>query len=286
MNIVFLVFGDKLVYHLQTYFAIVTVLKNKRGDDTVTIYTDHPEHYKRLESVITIEAFDEITLSDWMDGKGYIYRAKIKAIEESARKNPDRHLLFLDGDTCVTGGLDGIRAALDRGEGVMHTDEGHPSKMKGRSLGMWNAVKGTDMGAFRISMRHNVWNSGVIGIPKTQLDKVIPLALEACDMILAKDGKCFTSEQYAFSIAMQESCRIVPAKAWIAHYWGNKEEWLAAIGDIVVATHMAGLTVEEEIRNLDLGALCSVPLLVRRSNTQRRLTKLICKIFPDRIKKS
>lgn len=279
MNIVFLVFGKNPAYHLQTYFAILTVLKYKERNDTVTIYTDYPEYYNRINKLVCIICFDQATLEEWMNGTGYIFRAKIKAIEMSARNCPDTPLLFLDGDTVIYQGLKDIRQLLDNGEGIMYTDEGHPSSMRGKSLNMWKAVKGMRFGDCQISMRHNVWNSGVIGIPGGILNRVIPLALEICDAFLQKNIKCFTIEQYAFAIAMQETCRIHPATQWIGHYWGNKEEWSDTIHDVVLQSHLKGLSIEEEIDGIDIKGLKNIPLFVKKSNTHRRLINLIDKLF-------
>ncbi len=285
MNIVLLCFGNETAFHIQTYFAILTVLKHKDKDDTVTVYTDFPDHYRRLEPMIRIAVFDKPTLDGWMKGTGYIFRAKIKAIEESARNNPDSHLLFLDGDVCLFAGLDGIRDLLDNGCGVMYTDEGHPSRMKGRSLKMWKAVEGAAIGggASCVSMKHNVWNSGVIGIPKDRLDKVIHMALDVCDMILERDGRCFTAEQYAFSIAMVEMCEVRPATQWVGHYWGNKNGWLSQIYDYLLMSHVCGWTLGGEILNLDTDSFMKIPLRVKKSNTGRRLKNLIDRMFPDKI---
>lgn len=279
MNIVFLVFGKIPAYHLQTYFAILTVLKQKKDNDSVTIYTDYPEFYKRIGQLINIICFDQATLKEWVNGTGYIFRAKIKAIEMSARNRPDTPLLFLDGDTVMYQGLEEIKQLLDNGEGIMYTDEGHPSAMKGKSLNMWNAVKGMKFGDCQISMRHNVWNSGVIGIPAVSLSRVISLALEICDAFLQKNIKCFTIEQYAFAIAMQETCNIHPATQWIGHYWGNKDMWSDAIHDIVLQAHLKGLSIEEEIDCIDIKRLKNIPLFVKKSNTRRRLINLIDKLF-------
>ena len=97
MNIVFLVFGDTLAYHMQTYFALLTVLRHKRGADSVVVYTDMPQYYNRLEGRISLHTLDKETLDSWINGTGYIFRAKIKAIEDCAARHGGSHILFLDG---------------------------------------------------------------------------------------------------------------------------------------------------------------------------------------------
>jgi len=186
MNIVYLVFGTKTTYHLQTYFSILTVLRHKRKTDTITVYTDNPQYYRRLKAV-NVSTFSKKTLDEWINGTDYIFRAKIKAIEESAKRKPDANLLFLDGDTVLLNDeLAEIEETLNSGKGIMYTNEGHPSKMRGKALRMWNAVKGKTVDGCTLSMKHNMWNSGVIGIPMAKKGAVISLALDVCDMFCRK----------------------------------------------------------------------------------------------------
>ena len=133
MNFVFLVFGSTLSYHQQTYFAILTVLRHKRLGDTVIVYTDAPQYYARLGGTVDVVALDKHTIDSWIDGTGYIFRAKIKAIEDCVSRR-DGHLLFMDSDTVLYGNIDDMEHLLVRGIGIMYVDEGHPSAMKGASL--------------------------------------------------------------------------------------------------------------------------------------------------------
>ena len=283
IDFVYLVFGNAQAYHTQAYFSMLTVLRGKRGQDTVTVYTDRPRHYARLAGRVEVRELGKATLDEWINGTGYVFRAKIKALEGHAAGNPGAHLLFLDGDTCLQGGASGMAQLLDSGTGLMHKDEGHPSAMRGASLRMWNAMKGKSVGGCTVSMRHNVWNSGVIGIPAGRAAAVYAMATEACDAILGCGAGCFTAEQYAFSIAMQEAMQLQPAEPWVAHYWGNKEEWQGRIASFITEAHTSGLSLDDEIKALDAFPMATLPLFVRKSNTQRRLTKLIKRMFKDKI---
>lgn len=282
MNIVYLVFGDGLAYHLQTYFSILTALKARREGDTITVYTDYPQYYRRLSRHVCIREITAKEESEWLNGTGYVFRAKIKAIEDAMGKHPDKHLLFLDGDTVVRDGFHHIELLLDKGTCVMHADEGHPSKMRGASLRMWKAIEGETLGSCTFSMRHNVWNSGVIGIPASKLGEVVPMALTVCDFILGKQVRCFTAEQYAFSVAIQEAGAVKPAKDWVAHYWGNKDGWHELIGEFMLSSYMQGRSVEEDIKALDDFPLSTTPTYVHHSSTKRRLVGLLDKLFKDK----
>lgn len=283
MNIVYLAFGPRIVYHLQTYFSLLSFLRFKRDTDHITVYTDNPQYYRRLEDYVSIAVIDHKILEEWINGTGYIFRAKIKAIEDCAVKYPGQHLLFMDGDTVLfKDGLEKMESLMTAGKGLMYTDEGHPSKMAGASLRMWKAMKGEQIGDCVVSLKHNVWNSGVIGIPADKLLPVIRLALQACDRILEKKVRCFTAEQYAFSIAMQEYGTVKAATPWVLHYWGNKDEWHRRINEFMITSYLSGAGVEQDILALGDFPFEDIKLYVRKSNTKRRLTGLIDKLFPER----
>lgn len=283
INIIFLSIGDKYEMHLQTYFAIITTLKYKGSNDFITVYTDHPEKYKRLKKHIKIKELSTRTISEWLNGTGYFFRAKIKAIEEAADSCPDNHLLFLDSDTFVFDRLDSIREMLDRKEGVMNVKEGHPLDIGGKHKKMYNAIKGKRIGNIEIGLKHEMWNSGVIGIPNEKLKAVIPLALQINDFITREYNKCFTIEQYAVSIAMSENMVLNASTKYIGHYWGNRELWLPYIGKMLATSFVTDTNVEQEIADIDPIPLREWPVYVKSSNTKRRLTNLLSKIFPNKI---
>lgn len=282
INFVFLSFGDNVAYHTQTYMAILTVLRHKREADSLTVYTDRPQCYVRIARYVEIQTLDKETIDKWMDGTGYIFRVKIEAIRHCAAKRPASHLLFMDGDTLLTCPPADMAQRLDQGIGLMHKNEGHPSRMKGASLRMWKAMRGQTVDGCTVSMKHNVWNSGVIAIPSGKAQSVCGLALSLCDRILESGVRCFTAEQYAFSVAMQEAGMLEEADRWILHYWGNKPAWGKITADFIARAHLGAMSVEEEIAAVDTLPMSDTPLRVRTPNTQRRLMVLVERLFPDK----
>lgn len=283
MNVILLAFGDKIQYHTQTNFCILSVLQQCTESDIISIYTDRPKFYSRLKERIEVVALDKSTLDKWVNGTGYIYRVKIKAIEDSARRHPDEHLLFLDCDTVCVHSLEKIKQLMDEGNGVMCFDEGHPSKMKGPSRRMWNALANHTINTCTISLKHNVWNSGVIGIPQSKLTEVISLAVNVCDYILQANVRCFTAEQYAFSVAMQEYCKVFDSTKWICHYWGNKEGWTNFIHQFFLKSYMQGDSMLQDIHECAAKNLCNeLPNHIKVSNTKRRFKNLLDWMFLDK----
>lgn len=284
LRVLYLSFGSEARFHLQTYFAVVSALNYVSKDIGVAVYTDRPEFYQRFVGRVDVVALAREKLEEWIAGTNYIYRAKIQAVRDCARRFPCDYLLFIDSDTVVTCPFDGMIGLLASGKGLMYVHEGHPSAMHGAPLRMWKAMKGRRIGLCTISMRHDMWNSGVIGLPISQVEPVARLALELCDAIVAAHVRCFTAEQYAFSIAMQEFLEVCPAKDYVAHYWGNKEDWLAMAVDFVQQAHFENLTLDEEIARFPFASVGKLPLYVKRSNTRRRIIVLLNKLFPDKVR--
>lgn len=283
MNIVLLVFGTGKQYHIQTYLCLLSLLRNINKMDKITVYTNHPEFYKRMEGYVDVITLSAQTLNDWINNSGYIFRAKIKAIEDCAKRHPDMHLLFVDCDTVLYQPLEEMRAILDSGQGIMCNNEGHPSKMKGASLRMWKSLAGKTIEDCTISLQHNMWNSGIIGIPKEKKETIINLALKTCDFMLAQKTKCFTKEQYAFSIAMQENLKLHSSLKWFIHYWGNKEEWTALATNFMLSSFLEGKSIDEEVQDLKQLEFTSIPIRRKKHIYNKRLTKLVDKMIPDTI---
>lgn len=283
MNILYLVFGHRISDHIQARFSICSFLKQTTGKDSIFVITTAPEYYQTLECVKTIAISDNV-LREWEGEHRFFWRVKIKAIEYMATNYPDSHLMYIDSDTVLQGNLNGIRHELDSGNGLMHLDEGHPSRMKTKSLKMWNQVKGHTYGHITISERHNMWNAGVVAIPSKYLKDTVKLALELCDGMLGDNAERVVIEQWSLSIALFETTGLLAADKWVAHYWGNKDQWNDIATRFFIQSYMQGRTVDEEIEAFGDLKLDDMPLYIRKPNTQQRLVRLVKKLFPDKIK--
>lgn len=285
MNIFYLIFGPNISNHLQAHLSILTFMRQMEKGDNIYVVTTNPDLYSDLENVNVIPISDE-TIKEWEGKHHFFWRVKIKAIEHVAEMHPDAHLMYLDSDTVLrpeAGSLNAMRGELDKGFSLMHVNEGHPRNMKTKSLRMWKRVGGRTYGGITIGEAHNMWNAGVVGIPAGQILNATKLALSICDGMLDDDAERVVIEQYALSIALQETTKLMPAHQWIDHYWGNKEEWNQLATQFMLEAKMKRLTPKEEIQLLNEYPFGKLPLLIRKPNTQRRLTNIVKKLFPDEI---
>ncbi len=283
MNILYLVFGDKLDIHLQVEFSILTILGQLSAEDKVHIITTNSSYYEHLKEKIHLIPITEQTLKEWRGKHDFFWRCKIKAIEYIAKHYPDQDFMYLDGDTFLIDKLAPIKQKLHDGFGFMHLSEGHPKDMKTKSLRMWKTVKGHTYQGVTLSEKHNMWNAGVVAIPGNKLTATIKLALNLCDGMLDDQAEPIVIEQYSLSIALFEQTNLIEAKPWIGHYWGNKEEWTDYIHHFFLTSFATNRNVEEEIEaaasNKDY---CKLAIHKRVLNTKKRLIRLLNRLFPNK----
>lgn len=280
MNILYIVFGDKLDYHLQAYLSIRSFQKQMKDDDHIFVVTSRPEYYRHA-NVTTLDVTDE-EIESWKGPHHFFFRVKIKAMELLASRYPDQHILYLDSDTFLFGDLNVLKQRLNNGNGMMHIREGHPSKMKGRSLKLWNTVKGHTYAGITLGERHDMWNAGVVAVPKDRLDKIIATSLAICDGMLNDGGNCFILEQYAQSVCMNELTELKASDDCIGHFWGNKEGWESVASDLLLRSYMKQNSLQEELDAITNELLLSTPVYIYKPNTAGKLHKLIDKLFPRR----
>lgn len=282
MNILYLVFGNKNSDYIQVHLSIRSFLKQIDSGDQIFVITTNPEYFRCISNNIHIIGVSRQTLDEWEGEKHFFWRVKIKAIEYMTNKYPGQHLLYLDSDTVLFGNLAEIKRTLDRGVGIMHLDEGHPSHMHTKTLRMWKKVSGKTYGNITLGLQHNMWNAGVVGIPSVKLSEVAALALTICDGMLADEAERIVIEQYSLSIALHERCRLVAARKWITHYWGNKEQWNQMAMEYFVKSYMTGRDLDGELKDFDTLPIYDMPIHIKKSNTQRRLTNVVKKLFPNK----
>ncbi len=294
MTIFYLVFGNKMEYHLQARFSMMSFRAQMTDKDRIIVVTTCPEYYPshlafpsfaRLPVAFPRTSIIPVTddkIKEWEGKHHFFWRAKIKAMELIAENYPDDDMLYLDGDTFLYGDLNKMKDMLKEGHGMMDVDEGHPAQMKGKSLSMWNTVAGHTYEGITLSKEHHMWTAGVVAIPADKVKKVVSTALNICDGMLDDGAEPIVVEQYSLSIAMYELTKLREAKSLIAHYWSNKPAWIEKAKDVMLQSYLKNLSEEEElnlIRNLQLS---DTPVYVHKSNTARRLKSLIDKLFKDK----
>ena len=279
MNIFYLVFGTDISYHLEAYLSIRSIQKQLTPEDRIFVQTTNPEFYKHAS--VEILPLSAQQIEKWKGTHDYIFRVKTLAIKEFAQEHPEEDLLYLDTDTFLYGQLDELRLRLQNGQGLMHKLEGHPESMKWGTHKMWKIVKGRSYRGITLGERHNMWNSGVLGIPASKAEQVLETSLSICDMMLDEGIKVHIIEQYCTSVAMEELTNLRLACDHIGHYWGNKREWHHLSATIFLSSLMRGADIEEEKMALTHDIMTRLPVSIHRPTTAVKIKKVIDKLFPN-----
>jgi len=125
-------------------------------------------------------------------------------------------------------------------------------------------------------------NAGVIAIPNTADAKECTLALNICDDMCKAGVTKRLIEQFALSVSLDETYGLLEANKYIAHYWGNKEEWDLEIYKFFVTSYFKKTSFEEDVQAILKYNFDKIALRKKRSNTKLRIQKWMNNIFPDK----
>lgn len=195
---------------------------------------------------------------------------------------PDDDLLYLDSDTFLYGSLTTLKTRLDEGHGLMHLCEGKPTDISHTAKRLWKKAVGKTYGDILIGEQHQMWNAGVVGLPCKKISETVACALTLCDGMLNDGNNEFITEQYSYSIALAEHTSLTATSDLIGHYWGNSMGWKDKAYEIFMQAYLNDLSLEEELKALNIDELCKTPYYVRRSSTAAKLYRLVDRMFKVR----
>ncbi|WP_207435305.1 hypothetical protein [Sabulibacter ruber] len=281
MNLLFLTFGPNIKNHFQANFAILSFLPYLKEQHRIYVYTDYPNLYQHLQDHVQVVTATPEQLTQWKGPHNFFWRVKIKAIEQLVQQHPDQSVMYLDSDVFLYRNPEELCSELAAGKAFMHLCEGKLSELKSKTdKRMWSQVKGLNIGNLQITENHHMWNAGVVTLPAQKNLEAIQLALQICDTLCAQKVTPRLIEQFALSVALEETYELCEAKPWIAHYWGNKDEWNECINQFFMESHLQGLSLDQDIARLQQFNFKSLALLKRPKNTRTRLINVVDSLFP------
>lgn len=280
MTIVYFTIGNNLDMYTQVYLSIASFKKHLEPDDRVVAVTTNTEFFARVEW-IDIILIDKKIVEDWKGCNNFFWRAKIKAIEKVATTYPEDDLLYLDCDTLWYGDWQKFKREVASGFSFMDGNEGHPSKIKYKPQRMYKVVGGKTYSGITIGEKHNMWCAGVVAIPAEKKSEIVSTALSLCDGMLADGAEPIVVEQYSLSIAMNEKCQLQSSKPYLAHYWGNKPQWIDIAKNLIVKSFFTNVDLLDEVSRFIESSIMKVPIYVKKHNTNKRLKSWVDKMFPD-----
>lgn len=282
MTILYLTFGEKTEFHVQAYLSMLSFRRQLTSDDRIVMVTTAPRLYHHMQDWAEVIPIDDQQIEAWQGDYHFFWRAKIKAIEYVSQMYPDDDILYLDCDTILFGDINALRQPLKDGCGLMDENEGHPSRMKTKTLRMWKTIAGRTYDGITLGAKHNMYRAGVVGIPHAKAPEVLATALALCDGMLADGAERIVIEQYSLSVALFERVGLRETYPVIAHYWASKEYWIKAGMELMARVLLTKASPEEEMQMYEALDFSQLPIYVYKSNTARRLKGLVGKVFKDR----
>jgi len=122
-----------------------------------------------------------------------------------------------------------------------------------------------------ITAQSTMFNAGVIALPPGHRE-AIEHAIALCDSYLETSAPIRLLEQLAFSLALNKDLLLQEAQPFIAHYWSTKDWWVPYLK---LWLEQQGPTFEERLQTIHTLNVKAHPYWAKRSNTARRLRKLL-----------
>lgn len=248
----FLAFGSNANNHAMGIFSILSLKKFAPENSRFVIYTDKPECYKYLSSIVETRLLDEKKLIDWQGKYNFVWRIKLMAMLDSAHKDAG-HLVYLDTDTFAMENLEPMIERLEWGSCLMHIKESLlcEDKAANKRL-MWRQTKDGVFGGMVVNETTAMWNAGLVGIDQYNKIELITKALLSTDQMCEQNVERWLIEQLSLSQALSSTRKLEAADQWIAHYWPYKEDLIKNIHLFLSNLLQRMQSIDEAIALIDM----------------------------------
>lgn len=235
INLIYQAYGRADIIR-QGLFSAASFLRAKPDfDGRIVFYTDQADQLSAFwdkESRVHIVPISRGELEAWGGRHKFVHRVKLEILLNASRRF-DGHILYLDGDTIFTGDPSELLERLENNFTLMHIREYSFRSAKGilpkkiARFALKNKFELPGDQVVRFSEDTAMWNAGVIGVPRDQM-QVLEKALLLTDALYENYQK-HVMEQLAVSFCLAEASEILATDDVILHYWQNKDFYQAKI---------------------------------------------------------
>jgi hypothetical protein len=246
MALVIQSFGNETEYR-RAIFAVLSYYAqhDARAQKTI-LYTDNPAYFVLYFNDLPVQ-YELLTIERIRGMRGeidFLHRMKI-AIIEHAFKISGEDILYADSDTFFLGDTKKLMQQLSPSCSFMHLKEyAFESLMEmklpaGRPFHEFvniirsEKIKKHDGSSITISDKQYSWNAGVMILHRSVVN-LLPDVYALTDQFYPK-SKNHASEQYAFSIVLQNALQLKHCDDVIYHYWHRVKK---SIVDIFLAQNL------------------------------------------------
>ncbi len=258
-----LVFGEAESHAWQANLAALSLLAHAPAPMEVVIASDRPQRYAWLcrDPRVRVHVVDQATMAAWRGAHGFFWRIKLECIRSQI--DGSAAVVYLDSDVLARRDLAPLVERLARGEVAMHEPEQRLASSKRRGdRALYALTGGKSWGGLAVDQGTVMWNAGVVGVGPAGKE-LVERALGTCDTLCAGIGNHTLNEQFSLSLALAATGRLIPAKEWLDHYWGNKPGYQTAITQQLSDMLIAGMS-PAEAAELVRAKPIQLPVHVRR----------------------
>jgi len=223
-------------YHQETMFSILSARRYMTGGEAwrPLVYTDRPGDYEWLD--VDVRELTPAMMEAWIAG-GYPFRRKVACILDVLESGVGK-LAFLDGDTFFKQSPQQLFERIGPGRACLHLRELRMTRRPGtagQKLGCLfdrEIVRDAAGHPVRLHPRESMWNSGVIGVDGSDIDRIRQI-LTLIDDIWTHDQSVHTLEQFAVGHAFGEA--LSETGDLVFHYWHHRQRapFLARLPDLI-----------------------------------------------------
>lgn len=217
----------RAILTILSYYAYTSIPADKAK---VLLFTDQPQYFKPYFKELPVE-YVLLTVEKIKTMRGsidFLHRMKIALIEEAFEKK-EGNILYADSDTFFTADPSPLVEQLSSKKSFMHLWEYRFESMRDLPLpagktfrALLNLIEtrtfyGADGREIKVAPHDVSWNAGVMMFHPSHA-RFIPDVYALTDQFYP-DTLNHASEQYAFSILLQQNTEIGACEAVIYHYW-------------------------------------------------------------------
>lgn len=205
----------------------------------VLIFTDAPEWFQRVLVDLPIHyiRLSSEKIKSMRGDIDFLHRMKIALIEETFQLYPKHKVVYADSDTFFTANPDEILEQIAPDCSAMHLWEYQFDAMKDMALpagktfqAFYQLIQQQDFVLANGTQLHvltqmSSWNAGVMFF-HPEHKRWIPDVYALTDQFYPPTEN-HASEQYAFSVVLQQQTRLIPCAAINYHYWYRIKKQIA-----------------------------------------------------------
>lgn len=217
-NLLFLIYGDQRVYHLELTYSILSAARFL--DDTPTdvrIVLAADERNQRPDLPVEQLLISPDQMRDWTMGGTYHHALKINVLDHVLEYHNSPTIL-VDSDTVFLGHPVELFDRVSSGTALMHASEG--ALQDSDVWPEWESLiqhSGGQVAGWPIGPKSVMFNSGLLGLDPS--DRALLEDVKSVLESIRIHTHMFTAEQLAASLVLQQRLAISLGRDLVEHYW-------------------------------------------------------------------